>query len=210
MENNTDVKNILKSGFEKFSINYDQGKINKLIGYANLVMEFNSHTNITGSKSINNFVQQHIIDCLSAHQFYKDASSVIDVGSGCGLPGIPLSIIYENINFSLCESKKKKCNFLFSAKDKLHLENIAILEKNVYEVKQKFDIITARAFSELKTLIKIYNHLKKNNSKLICYKGKIETIREEINALPKNIDIEIIKLDYKNNEAQRHILIHSS
>ncbi len=148
MNNFTDIKN----SFEIFSIDYNEKKIDKLIEYANLVMEFGSHTNITGSKSIDDFITQHIIDCLSAHEFYKNAKTIIDVGSGCGLPGIPLSIIYDNINFSLCESKKKKCNFLFSAKEKLRLENIAILEKNVYEVKQKFDIITARAFSELKKI----------------------------------------------------------
>ena len=202
--------NILKDCFNKLSIEHDDNKITKIIYYVNHVMEFNSHTNITGSKSMEDFIEYHIIDSLLAHCFFKNAKTVIDVGAGAGLPSIPLSIIYDNIEFSLCESKPKKCKFLFSVKEELNLNNIIILNQNVYEIKNKYDIITARAFSDMKTLIKIYNRLRKKNSRLVSYKGKLESINEEIESLSKKIDIEIIPLEYSSLDKERHILLYKS
>ena len=80
---------------------------------------------------------------------------------------------------------------------------------NVYEIKEKYDTVTSRAFSDISTLIKIFNKLKKNkNSKLVLYKGKIEKIEEELSNIQKNkYNIEILKLLSKDKE--RHILIIS-
>ncbi len=202
--------NELKNALDEIGIKYNEKQIEKLLQYANLVMEFNAHTNITGSKSLEDFITSHIIDSLAAASFFKEARSVIDIGAGSGLPSIPLAIMYENITFAPCESKLKKAKFLFEAKLTLDLDNLEVLNQNVYEVKSKYDIITARAFSDMKSLVKIFKHLKHSRSTLIAYKGKLETIETEIDTLPKDLTLEIIPLKYSFITSQRHIVMSKS
>ncbi len=197
----------LTNVLNEIGVKYSDNQIEKLLQYASLVMDFNSHTNITGSKSLEDFVTKHIVDSLAAVSFFKSARSVIDIGAGSGLPSIPLAIIYPNIKFASCESKQKKSRFLFEAKSVLSLDNLEVINKNVYEVKNKYDIITARAFSDMKSLIKIYNHLKHRSSTLIAYKGRLETIESEISVLPKAVSIEIVPLKYNFLTSERHLVI---
>ncbi|MEI0489923.1 16S rRNA (guanine(527)-N(7))-methyltransferase RsmG [Brachyspira pulli] len=182
----------------------------KLLDYASLVIEYNKNVNITGAKTIEDFFNDHIIDCLLALNIFQNNDNIIDIGCGAGLPSIPLAIIYNNKKFTLCESKNKKCEFLRLAKDKLKLNNIEIKCMNVYEIKEKYDTITSRAFSDIATLVKIFNKLKKKNSKLLLYKGKIDKIEEELkeaNIQKNKYNIEIKKLP--NEDKERHIVIIS-
>lgn len=182
----------------------------KLLDYASLVIEYNQNVNITGAKTIEDFFNDHIIDCLLALNIFQNNDNIIDIGCGAGLPSIPLAIIYNNKKFTLCESKNKKCEFLRLTKDKLKLNNIEIKCMNVYEIKEKYDTITSRAFSDIATLLKIFNKLKKKNSKLLLYKGKIDKIEEELkeaNIQKNKYNIEIKKLP--NEDKERHIVIIS-
>ena len=89
----------------------------------------------------------------------------------------------------------------------MHLTNINVASKNVYELKEKYDTITSRAFSDIKTLIRIFKKIKTKNASLIAYKGKLQTIEEElkeINDIHK-YDVNIVKLASK--EKERHLVI---
>lgn len=182
-------------------------KKRKIIDYASLVMDYNKNINITGAKDIQTFLDEHILDSLLALDVFRDYDNIIDVGSGAGLPSIPLAIMYNDKKFTLCESKNKKSDFLVIAKEKLHLTNINVASKNVYELKEKYDTITSRAFSDIKTLIRIFKKIKTKNASLIAYKGKLQTIEEElkeINDIHK-YDVNIVKLASK--EKERHLVI---
>ena len=204
-----DYNSIIDYIYKITNIEITENNKDKLIKYASLVMDYNKNVNITGAKTEEIFFAEHISDCLLALNFFYDYDNIIDIGSGGGLPSIPLAIIYNNKKFTLCESKNKKCEFLRLAKKELELNNIEIKCINVYEIKEKYDTVTSRAFSDISTLIKIFNKLKKNkNSKLVLYKGKIEKIEEELSNIQKNkYNIEILKLLSKDKE--RHILIIS-
>ncbi|WP_304353228.1 16S rRNA (guanine(527)-N(7))-methyltransferase RsmG [Brachyspira innocens] len=204
-----DYNSILENISSVTNIQIAEENKNKLLQYANLVMDYNKNVNITGAKTTEDFFNDHIADGLLALNIFHDCDNIIDIGSGGGLPSIPLAIIYNNKKFTLCESKNKKCEFLRLAKKELELNNIEIKCINVYEIKEKYDTVTSRAFSDISTLIKIFNKLKKNkNSKLVLYKGKIEKIEEELSNIQKNkYNIEILKLLSKDKE--RHILIIS-
>ena len=204
-----DYNSILENISSITGIQIAEENKNKLLQYANLVMDYNKNVNITGTKTTEDFFNDHIADSLLALNIFHDCDNIIDIGSGGGLPSIPLAIIYNNKKFTLCESKNKKCEFLRLAKKELELNNIEIKCINVYEIKEKYDTVTSRAFSDISTLIKIFNKLKKNkNSKLVLYKGKIEKIEEELSNIQKNkYNIEILKLLSKDKE--RHILIIS-
>lgn len=188
-------------------LNIDSQKKIALIKYAALVMDYNKNINITGAETIEDFIKEHIIDSLLALNIFKNCDNIIDIGSGAGLPSIPLSIIYDNKKFTLCESKNKKADFLDSAKKELYLNNIEIKRVNVYEIKEKYDTITARAFSDIKTLLKIFKRLKNKNSVLIAYKGKLDKIKEELEEI-KNIEKYNFKIKNLNNkEKERNIVI---
>lgn len=204
-----DYNSILENISSITGIQIAEENKNKLLQYANLVMDYNKNVNITGAKTTEDFFNDHIADSLLALNIFHDCDNIIDIGSGGGLPSIPLAIIYNNKKFTLCESKNKKCEFLRLAKKELELNNIEIKCINVYEIKEKYDTVTSRAFSDISILIKIFNKLKKNkNSKLVLYKGKIEKIEEELSNIQKNkYNIEIKKLE--NRDKERHILIIS-
>lgn len=191
--------------FDFLNIDF-QKKIN-LIKYASLVMDYNKKINITGALNIEDFIKEHIIDSLLALNIFENYDNIIDIGSGAGLPSIPLSIIYENKKFTLCESKNKKSEFLNIVKKELSLKNIEIKNSNVYEIKEKYDTITARAFSDINTLLKIFKKLKNKNSVLIAYKGKSDKIKEELEEI-KNIEKYIVEIKKLNNkEKERNIVI---
>lgn len=191
--------------FDFLNIDF-QKKIN-LIKYASLVMDYNKKINITGALNIEDFIKEHIIDSLLALNIFENYNNIIDIGSGAGLPSIPISIIYENKKFTLCESKNKKSEFLNIVKKELSLKNIEIKNSNVYEIKEKYDTITARAFSDIKTLLKIFKKLKNKNSVLIAYKGKSDKIKEELEEI-KNIEKYIVEIKKLNNKKkERNIVI---
>lgn len=191
--------------FDFLNIDF-QKKIN-LIKYASLVMDYNKKINITGALNIEDFIKEHIIDSLLALNIFENYDNIIDIGSGAGLPSIPISIIYENKKFTLCESKNKKSEFLNIVKKELSLKNIEIKNSNVYEIKEKYDTITARAFSDINTLLKIFKKLKNKNSVLIAYKGKSDKIKEELEEI-KNIEKYIVEIKKLNNkEKERNIVI---
>ena len=204
-----DYNSILENISSITGIQIAEENKNKLLQYANLVMDYNKNVNITGAKTTEDFFNDHIADSLLALNIFHDCDNIIDIGSGGGLPSIPLAIIYNNKKFTLCESKNKKCEFLRLAKKELELNNIEIKCINAYEIKEKYNTVTSRAFSDISTLIKIFNKLKKNqNSKLILYKGKMEKIEEELSNIQKNkYNIEIMEL--LNKYKERHILIIS-
>lgn len=193
------------------SIKINENKKEKLIEYASLVIDYNKNVNITGAKTTEDFFNDHIADCLLALDIFADYDNIIDIGSGSGLPSIPLAIVFNDKKFTLCESKNKKAEFLRLAKDKLELNNIEVKCINAYEIKEKYDTITSRAFSDIATLLKIFNKLKTKKSKLVLYKGKREKIEEELkeaNIQKNKYNIEIKKLGSKDKE--RHIVIISS
>lgn len=192
-------------------INIDDNKKEKLIEYSSLVIEYNKNINITGAKNTEDFFYFHIIDCLLALEIFSSYDNIIDIGSGAGLPSIPLAIVFNDKKFTLCESKNKKAEFLKFAKDKLQLNNIEIKCINAYEIKEKYDTITSRAFSDISSLLKIFNKIKNKDSKLIAYKGKIKKIEEELknaNIQKSKYNIEIKKLQIEDKE--RHIVIISN
>ena len=114
-----DYNSILENISSITGIQIAEENKNKLLQYANLVMDYNKNVNITGTKTTEDFFNDHIADSLLALNIFHDCDNIIDIGSGGGLPSIPLAIIYNNKKFTLCESKNKKCEFLRLSKKEL-------------------------------------------------------------------------------------------
>lgn len=110
-------------------------------------------------------------------------ASIADVGSGAGLPGIPLAVVFPDISFTLIEKQAKRVNFLQNEIAILPLKNVKVLQADFSKTKETFDIVTFRAFSPLTAeLISQLQSLTKPGGKILAYKGKTQKAREELNA----------------------------
>lgn len=205
----TDYNSIIEYIYKITNIEINEENKHKLIKYASLAIDYNKKVNITGAKNEESFFNDHIADSLYALNIFYDYDNIIDIGTGAGLPSIPLAVIYSNKKFTLCESKNKKADFLKIVKKELDLNNIEIKCINAYEIKEKYDTITSRAFSDISTLLKIFSKIKTKNARLIAYKGKMEKIEEELknaNISKNKYNIEIKKLN-SIMDKERHIVI---
>jgi len=139
---------------------------------------YNLHTNIVGKSTLINPWRNHILDSLQILPFLENKSlSILDMGTGAGLPGIILSIAgYKNV--TLVDSNGKKINFLKNTKRTLSLKTDIILGRVESLKNRKYDIITCRALANLKKLLSYSQKLIKKNTVLIFLKGK--TVNEEL------------------------------
>ena len=145
--------------------------------------EYNAHTNIVGGSTLVNPWNSHILDSLQIVPLIKERQlSIIDMGSGAGLPGIILSIVgFKNV--TLVDSNGKKTRFLELFKDKHNL-NYTIIYNRLEKIKNlKFDIVISRALANLEKLFSYSQNFIKENTVLIFLKGK--TVNEEIETAKK-------------------------
>lgn len=173
------INNIVKISNEQFE---------SLRSYVNFLLGYNNKINLIGRSTIEDIWNRHIIDCLQIIKLIDNKNiKVADLGSGAGLPGIPLSIIGVQ-EVELFEKSPRKCEFLELAK-KYSKNRIIVRNENLYEVKDStFDLIVSRALASLNILLKFSQNLIKKDTQLIFLKGK--KIYEELDEAKKYWNIE--------------------
>ena len=156
----------------------NEHKLSQLEDYMFFTLQENEKFNLTAHKEIDSFIIKNILDSLLLVKFIDfDISNktVIDIGSGAGLPGIPLAIYYTNTKFYLLEPIKKRANFLEQVKQKLNLENVIVINGRAEEIFKenhlRFDFATARAVANLSILLELTIPLLKVGGIFMCYKG---------------------------------------
>ncbi len=147
----------------------------KLIDYLQLMLKWNKAYNLTAIRELDSMVIRHLLDSLSILPFIKNGP-VLDVGTGPGLPGIPLALCLPDYQFVLLDSNGKKTRFLTQCKIDLKLENIDIIHSRVedFEAPDGFEIITCRAFAALNTILDRTQHLLTSTTRVMAMKGKDE------------------------------------
>lgn len=168
-------------------IKIDEEQLDRLKSYVDFLLKYNEKMNLIGKSTIDDIWERHILDSLQIINLIKNKDiRLADLGSGAGLPGIPLSIVGIT-EVHLFEKSPKKCEFLEKAK--LFSSNkIVVRNENINEVRDNsFDIITSRALADLNTLLKFSNNLKKDDTELIFLKGK--KAQEELNEAQKQWNI---------------------
>lgn len=179
----------------------------KLLKYLDLLQKWNKIHNLTAIRDPETMLTHHIIDSLSILP-HISGSRIADIGTGAGLPGIPIAIIKSNWHVTLVESNKKKTAFLQQAKIELELNNIEIVSDRVeqYLTNAEYSTIVSRALSNLPNFIKLTSHLGNNKTKYVAMKAnQIET---EIEKIPSGYTVkEIIPLKVPGLNAERHLVI---
>ena len=163
----------LAQGLEKMQLLVDADMQAKLLAYLALLQKWNKAYNLTAIRDVDQMVIRHLLDSLSLNS-HINASPVLDVGTGAGLPGIPLAICLPHLSFVLLDSNSKKTRFLNQAKIELGLDNIEVIHSRVedYQAAEPFPIITCRAFAALNTILDRTQHLVTSTSRILAMKGK--------------------------------------
>ncbi len=174
-----DINDITKISNEQFE---------KLQNYVNFLLDYNNKINLIGKSTVEDIWNRHIVDCLQIVRLIGNKNiKIADLGSGAGLPGIPLSIVGIS-NVELFEKSPRKCEFLELTK-KYSKNKIVVRNENLYEVKDNsFDLIVSRALASIDILLTFSQNLIKENSELIFLKGK--KIYEELDEAKKHWNIE--------------------
>lgn len=180
-------KNIYRFEFQKMrqlaqslgvTLSEEQGE--RLSRFHSLVKEWNGRINLISRKDIDNLLDNHILDSLSALPVLAEnqgQNEVMDLGPGGGFPGIPLKICLPSLRLTCLEATQKKARFIELAVAELGLDNVTVIAKHSEEAKRdkgllsRYDFITARAVAELKELVKISFPFLKPGGKLLAYKS---------------------------------------
>jgi len=185
-------------------------QVEQLIKYLELLIKWNKTYNLTAIRDPKEMLTKHLIDSLSIapHILNKKNHNILDVGTGPGLPGIPMSILYPEIDFLLLDSNGKKTRFLTQCKIMLGLKNIQVFNGRVEEanVEIKFDQILSRAFTSLGNMVDLCAHLLADKGQFLAMKG----IAPESEADDISSDFEIresIQLCVPGCDDQRHLII---
>lgn len=187
-------KKLLIDCLNKFNIDVDESKIDKLLEFMEYVLEVNKNINLTSITDRHDFVLKHIVDSLIMvdHDSLFDHIKVLDVGTGGGFPGIPLKILYPHIDITLMDSVQKKLKFIEQASEKLNIKVNLVHERaenfgrNI-KSREKYDIVISRAVANMQTLGELCLPLVKVGGIMIASKGP--KCEEEIKSAKHAIDI---------------------
>lgn len=142
--------------------------------YLALLSKWSKAYNLTAITDYDEMVVKHILDSLSIKD-YVTGNRIIDVGTGAGLPGLILAIVFPDKQFTLLDSNGKKIRFLIQGIHDLGLKNCEVAQARVedYKPEQTFDCITSRAFADLKLMLNVTQHLAHENTVWLAMKGDI-------------------------------------
>lgn len=179
----------------------------KLIEYIKLLEKWNRVHNLTAVREPEQMVVLHLLDSLSVLPHLDNKTSLLDVGTGAGLPGIPLAIARPELDVTLLDSNHKKTTFLAQAKAELGLPNIRIETGRVesYRPSKPFDVVVSRAFSELSDFVTQARHLVAPDGVMLAMKGVYPF--DEIARLPStHVVSKVDELHVPLLDAKRHLV----
>lgn len=199
-------------------ITLDDKTIRQLLAYLSELAKWNKAYNLSAIRDPIAMVEKHLLDSIALVPFFEKAVQsattekpirhIIDVGTGGGLPGIPLAIIFPDLAITLLDSNGKKTRFLFQVKTQLDLSNVQVEHTRVesYHPDQRFDIVVSRAFASLYDMVTGTQHL-------LCDKGQFWAMKgiypeKELSDCEKHAIVDAFyPLHIPNIEGERHLLM---
>ena len=195
----------LAAGLAKLGLNLPDDAQQKLLAFRDLLLKWNKTYNLTALRDPAQAISHHLLDSLAILPHVSDGN-LLDVGSGGGLPGIPLAIARPDLSVSMVDTVQKKTTFLQQAVIELALRNVTVHHARVEEMQGQYAQISARAFAEIGLFISLTRHLLAPNGRWLAMKGVRPD--DELKALPTDITVEaIIPLTVPDLEAERHLII---
>jgi len=197
----------IASGLEAMSIPANAEQRLRLAAHLELIAKWNRVHNLTAVRETEQMVVLHVLDSLSLLPHLGPARTLLDVGSGAGFPGIPISIVRPELQVRLLDSSSKKCAFLEQARAELGLGNVSVVCERVETWKpvERFDLVVSRAFADLSDFVAQAGHLVVPGGRLLAMKGVYPF--EEIARVPASHRVAgVIELAVPMLEAKRHLV----
>lgn len=195
----------LDAGLSALGVALDATAIRRLLDYVELLERWNAAYNLTAVRDPAEMVTRHLVDSLAIVP-YVSGATLADLGSGAGLPGIPLAIAAPDRATLLVDSNGKKARFLREAVRRLELKHVRVAESRVEDVRGTFECITARAFASLADMLGWGGHLLAPDGVWLAMKGRVDA--GELDAVPAGFRVEkIVALNVPGLDAERHLVI---
>ncbi|MUV13248.1 16S rRNA (guanine(527)-N(7))-methyltransferase RsmG [Noviluteimonas gilva] len=190
------------------ALDLDVALATPLLDYVALLVRWNATYNLTAIRDPREMIAKHLLDSLAMHPYVEGIGRLADLGTGAGLPGIPLAIAKPVLQVSLVESNGKKVRFMREAIRKLGLTNAEAVESRIeaFDAPGRFDAITARALATLPLILESGGHLLRPGGVLLAMKGVVPS--EEIAALPPGWRVrELHPMRVPGLDAERHLIV---
>jgi 16S rRNA (guanine527-N7)-methyltransferase len=206
----SDFTDRLMKGLGELGIKASAGQAESLERFAQLLLKWNKVYNLTAIRSPEEVLSHHLLDCAAIvphlEALCPGGASVLDVGSGGGLPSVPLAVLKPDWQIAAVDAVKKKTVFLTQAAITLKLRNFKAYHARVETLSGNWDLITSRAFSCLADFVRLTDNLLSAGGRWAAMKGAVP--REEIAALPQGVAVEkIIPLSVPGLCEERHLIV---
>jgi len=186
-------RKILVSGIASLNLKVTDQQIDQLLNFIKLIEKWNKAYNLTAIRDRDEMARLHILDSLAIVP-YIEGQRIIDIGTGAGLPGIPLAICLPEVGFTLLDSNAKKTRFVRQVVLELKLKNVEVLHSRVenYHPEQTYDAVLTRAFARLPDIVKLTAHLLSKEGVLLAMKGQsLDAELAEITAKKSVISVSV-------------------
>jgi len=200
-----DLKAQLDMGCAELQLPLSDQQKTLLLDYLALLQKWNKVYNLTSVRDPHSMLTRHILDSLSLIP-YLNGDSLLDVGSGAGLPGIPIAICFPQMSITLLDSNIKKTRFLQQVKAELKLNNVTVVHGRVEQITlPKFDVVTARAFATIAEIIDLAARHCDDAGSLVLMKGVYP--EQELAAVQNGFKLQdIVTLNVPGDQAERHLV----
>ncbi|MCG7584224.1 16S rRNA (guanine(527)-N(7))-methyltransferase RsmG [Photobacterium sp. OFAV2-7] len=182
-------------------------QVEQLVGYVALLHKWNKAYNLTSVRDPQDMLVKHIMDSIVVST-HLDGERFIDVGTGPGLPGIPLAIMNPNKDFTLLDSLGKRIRFIRQVIHELGIENVTPVQSRVEEFQPEvgFDAVLSRAFASMNDMVSWCHHLPNRDGCFMALKGQFN--QQEVEELPEWCSVtEVKSLQVPELEGERHLVI---
>jgi len=195
----------LSAGTTELGLAPSADAFERLLDYVELLMRWNSAYNLTAVREPHEILTRHLLDSLAIAPLVR-GDTLADLGTGAGLPGIPLAILEPARRHTLIDSNGKKTRFLREAVRTLRLDNVCVEQCRVEAARGSYDCITARAFTTLKQMLLLGGHLLADGGIWLALKGQLD--KDDVTDLPAGFrvaDVQLLKVP--GLAAARHVVI---
>lgn len=196
----------LSNAVSEMGVSLDVDKQLQLLAYLDMLAKWNKAYNLTAVRDKEQMLNRHLVESLSLIP-YIYGSDILDIGTGPGLPGIPLAIAFPEKKFTLVDSNGKKTRFLNQVKIELKLMNISVLQSRVEALKldHQPEQIVSRAFKDIATTVKLLDHLWPAGTSLCLMKGP--GVEQELLDLDIPVDFQIHELQIPGQQEYRCLAV---
>ena len=197
---------MLRQGLQDMGIDVAAPVQKRLLAFLELLEKWNRSYNLTAVRDPELMVPRHLLDSLTVLPFLQ-GPQVLDIGTGAGLPGVPLALVRPDLEFTLLDSNAKKTRFVTQAMHELGLKNVGIVQERVekFHPAIKFDTLIARAFASIPDMLTASRHLCAAHGRFLVMKGVFP--QEELAAVTDGYRAEVKALHIPGLDVARHLVV---